>query len=235
MKARNLALLLLLAACGGGNGAALDPLPTAATLEPIRGAMNTVREERTDAARQGSRVEIGSRVETGADGRGAMRHDGGAWVLFDRDSALSVEQERLIAERGRIFVDARRGEVVIRVGDGEVRASDATFAVDMRSAPSIYCGSGEITWVGDAASGEPTGYLAQGETLVFDGTPEAEATALWDDWTGGLADPAPWHEPVASFIGVLEGRMIAEKGVARRHLRHIKECWQQVPLANLRI
>lgn len=202
--------LALCLACG--DDAPPPPAPTVATAEPVRGTMTLAREGFEESVDEPMRIESGATLTTASGARGAFRHDGGAWVLLDRDSSAELTLEAILLEGGRAFVDARDAEVVLRTAQGELRAQDATFAVDAREGTRVYCGSGEVTWI----VGDADGHLAQGEELIMDDSPEAEAATLWDDWTGGLADPSPRREASASYVGVLAGRRLEEFGVARR-------------------
>lgn len=208
---RSLALSCVLLACACGDGDPLAPAPTVATAEPIRGALTLQREGHEEAVHEPTRVESAATVTTGDDARGALRHDGGAWVLMDRSTTATPTLDEITLEGGRLFVDARDAAVIVRTAQGEIRASDATFAIDAREGTFVYCGSGEVTWL----VGDVDGHMVQGEELTMDSDPAPEAATLWDDWTGGLSDPTPRRES-ASYVGVLAGRQVHETGIARR-------------------
>lgn len=211
------ALVLALAACGGESAVPDSPAPTVGRAVPVRGGLTLEREGHEENILGPARVELGATLSTAAGARAALEHDGGAWVLFDASSSAAVTLDELNVESGRVFIDARRGAIVVNVTGGQLRAEGATFAVDASATPEIYVGNGEVTWLATTEGDDPpSGHLAQGEVLVFDDSPEPSAADLWDDWTGGLADPAPWRLPAASYIGVLAGRMSGEIGKARR-------------------
>lgn len=206
--------LALLSACGEDH----DPAPTVATAEVIRGGFTLTRDDHVEHVIDRARVENEADAATAEDGRGVVQLDSGAWILFDRNSTAKIELTRATLARGRIWVDASNAEETTIVTEhGDVRASNATFAVEIgRNGTSIYCGSGELTY----HSGEWGDRLAQGESIVLNGRtePEPEAEDLWDDWTGGLADPGRPRYPEATHLGVLSGRRLDESGVARTPL-----------------
>ena len=206
--------LLFALACGGAE--APPPSPTVATAEPVRGGFAIEREGYTWNVRGPVRVENEAAAITAEDGRGALQLDGGGWVLLDRQSRATLTLEALTLQTGRVWVDARDVEVRVQTEEGELRGVDATFAVDRTGeGTEVYCGSGEVAWV---AGGED-GRLAQGETLAMrGGGAEVAPAELWNDWTGGLADPTPRHEAVPGYVGVLAGRALHELGKARRPL-----------------
>lgn len=204
-------LSVLLIACGGS---APEPAPTVATAEPIRGAFQLERESFTTQIETPTRIEEESVASTGQDGRGGIRLDGGAWVLLDRSSSLVAGLDSIELRSGRAWIDARDTEVVVRTSRGEIRGVDATFDVRVGDAVEAYCASGELSWV----AGDEDGHVAQGESLALGDTASVSPAQLWNDWTGGLADPSARRDAVAGYVGVLAGRGLAELGRARRPL-----------------
>ncbi|RLB57255.1 MAG: hypothetical protein DRJ42_00720, partial [Deltaproteobacteria bacterium] len=222
MQSKKLATLLAvlglglgLAACGDDDPA--PPAPTVAMAEVIRGGFSLTRGERVTPVVAPARVEEETTVASGPGGRGSLRMDSGAWVLFDRDSRAVVRLDGLTLEGGRLWIDAARAEETrVDTGHGTVAAIGATFAVSIEGDEAhVYCGSGEVTYQSDDGEGR----LAQGETLVLGaGDPQVEAAELWDDWTGGLSDPSPEPPRGPSYVGVLRGRRIDQLGQARTPL-----------------
>lgn len=204
----------LLAACGSDH----DPAPTVATAEVIRGGLTLEREGHEERVLATARVEDGAEARTADDGRGAIRLDSGGWLLFDRGTRGRVALSELTLEEGRVWVDASNAEETsITTEHGSVTADDATFAVALSDAgATIYCGSGELTYRSEGGSDR----LTQGERVVLAGAaePEVEPADLWDDWTGGLADPGRPRHPEATHLGVLAGRRTDERGQARTPL-----------------
>ncbi|MEZ4250780.1 MAG: AgmX/PglI C-terminal domain-containing protein [Polyangiales bacterium] len=195
------------------------PAPTVASAEPVRGAFSLEREGHEEVVLGPTRVEHEAAAVTGEDGHGTLRLDAGGWVLLAPSTRAVVVLEELRLQSGRVWIDARDAEVKVRTDEGELRGVDATFAVSRDGDETrVYAASGEIAFV---ASGDRTdqseGNVAQGETLVLaSGRGRVEPAELWEDWTGGLAEPAPRREAVPGYVGILAGRGLEEKGVARR-------------------
>ncbi|MEM9067181.1 MAG: AgmX/PglI C-terminal domain-containing protein [Myxococcota bacterium] len=203
--------LVFAIACGSS---APPPAPTVATAEPVRGGFALEREDFTWNVTSDTRAEEGSVAQTAEDGRGALRLDSGAWVLLDRNTSLTLRLDQIELQQGRVWIDAKDTSVEVVTRKGTLRATDATFAIDGREDVEVYCGSGELSYV----AGDNDGRVAQGETLTFADEPNVNPAELWDDWTGGLADPSPDAVATAGYIGILAGRTLQEYGKARRPL-----------------
>ncbi len=210
------ALVLMMAACGGSNEP--PPAMTVATAEPIRGTYTLEREEFTWPVVGPMRVEEGASATTADDARGALQLDSGAWVLLDRATVVHPSLEKLTVDSGRAWIDARDGELVVATGQGELRAVNATFAVSATAdRTEVYCASGEVAYVAGTQGADAR--VVQGEVLVLEGgEASVDGAELWDDWTGGLADPTPRVEALPSYVGVLAGRELEAYGRARRPL-----------------
>jgi tetratricopeptide (TPR) repeat protein len=202
--------LALLAACAEDPP---PPAPTVALAAPVRGAVESAREGFTQPITAPSRVEEDATLTTAADGRATLRLDGGAFALLDRGTRVEVGVDRITLEEGRLWVEARgTATTTVASGAGEVRTEDGSFAAEVRDGRlEIYCGAGELTYAG----GGDEGRVGQGETLAMDGDgAEVDAADVWDDWTGGLVDPAPRDLGDAHSIGVLRGRRPTALGEA---------------------
>lgn len=213
---RSASLFLALAALAGCGDR--DPGPTVGVVAVVRGGVTHERRGDDVRVRDPERIERGATVETAADGRASLRLDRGAWILLDRESEAEVDLDRVKLEKGRAWVDASNAEeTTITTAAGTVRARGATVAVELdRGATKVYCASGEVTWRAESGG---DGRLAQGETLILGrGEPRAEPAEMWDDWTGGLADPSPERPLGAAYVGALAGRRLDEIGQARTDL-----------------
>ncbi len=224
-RALRLALLLaplaLVAACGG-RGPKADPRPTVASLDVVRGAVQLEREGASELTLAHARVEDGASVRTNEIGRATLSLDSGAWALVDRATTLQLGLERLEVTGGRVWIDASQGgATTIDTPTLRLVANDATLAVSVEGEQTrVYVGSGEVAFTaregGDAASGT----VAQGESLRREGSaaPTVAPEAMWDDWTGGLADPARARSRIAEPLGCLYARTSAEVGQAKQPL-----------------
>lgn len=205
--------------------AAHDPEPTVALAQVVRGTLTLTVQDDVETVRGPARVETGATAHTEANGRGALELDSGAWILMDRDTSVAPDLAAASITAGRVWVDASSAdETTITFPGGTLVAHGATSGTDVGAAfavaiedgvTSVYCASGELTY--HAAT---EGTVVQGETLRVEGngTATVGAEALWDDWTGGLADPAAGRLRIDEPIGTLAGRTPAELGEARTAL-----------------
>ena len=205
----SLSLILALSACGERVPAA----PTVGMVTPIRGEATLSREGNSQTALTATRVEQGAELDSG-DARASLEHDSGAWILLDQGTRVAATLDAIELRAGRAFVDALGAEsITIRVGETELRLGGGALSIALTDAGvRVYGAAGEFSY--RAPNGE--GRVAQGETLTLgEGEPAVSAATLWDDWTGGLADPSPRTPPAAGAIGVLHGRPLGRLGVAR--------------------
>lgn len=194
-----------------------DPAPTVGLAEVVRGEMTLTRGGVTDRVEGSARVEVDTVVHTAENGRGSVALDSGAWILFDRNASGTPSLAGLHLDAGRVWVDASvADDTTIETAQGSLVAHEAAFAVSIEDgATVVYCASGELSY----RSGDTEAQLVQGETLRMTGSDAiAEPAALWDDWTGGLADPARGRFREHDPIGTLRGRTAYDLGVARTPL-----------------
>lgn len=214
-RALGCALAVSIALTGCKRDAA--PRPTVATASPIRGVVRVGPEDDLVPIDGRARVEEDRALETGADGRATLLLDGGARVLVDRDARVIVGLTSLRVLRGRVFVDATSADATtVETSQGRIVLDAATASVRVTSGKTeAYCGAGEATYTSPRGADR----FAQGETLVLDGgRPRVDAAEVWEDWTGGLADPAQRRLGEPTFVGVLSGRALAAIGVAAEPL-----------------
>jgi Ca-activated chloride channel family protein len=216
MRALPLGLALALVACWSGPD--LAPAPTVATADLIRGRLTLERDGQSEPVRRSLRVERGATAATADDGRAALRVDNGAWILLDRASRFAPSLTGGAAEAGRVWVDVTAAEeTTITTAYGEISASDATFAVELSEGRAfVYCASGELTY----RAGEAGDRIPQGVAVVLapGAAPEERDVDLWDDWTGGLADPSRRRDARSGPLGSLSGRRVTDVGLARTAL-----------------
>lgn len=213
-----------LAALGcGGRGPTADPAPTAATADVVRGTMTLTREGATEEVAGRARVESGATVAVADGSRGALSLDSGAWMLVDRSSSVVVELGRVQLDAGRVWVDASQSEqTTLDTTALHLVAHDAALAVAIEGDETVvYVGAGEVAFTAVGVTGEGAeGTVAQGETLRARAgqAPRLAPEAMWDDWTGGLADPARTRLRTVEPVGTLSGRRLDEVGIARTPL-----------------
>lgn len=224
-KKKLIVLIVLLLLVGGVSGVvavtmggeAPPPAPTVALVEVVRGDVQTEREGFAAPVLEPSRVEAGATLHTEANARATLRLDRGGWLLLDRSTEVTATLDTLTLGSGRVWVDATRSEeITFDTGFGTLTADGATFALaSTENEITVYCSSGEVTYVSEHGSGR----LAQGETLALSGSAaEVEPAELWDDWTGGLADPTPRPPTDTPYVGKLVGRRLDQLGMARTPL-----------------
>ncbi|MFK7999573.1 MAG: VIT domain-containing protein, partial [Polyangiales bacterium] len=202
---RNLSRLLaiLCLACGGSTEVSTESEQSIASLEVIRGAQD----------QSGQRLEY---EEVTAPGLTRLRLDSGPRLLLEDATFTLNEDGSLTLSAGRAFVDVLEGQgLEVHSGEHILTARDASLS--LIAGESAYVIRGEVAH----RHGEVRDQVRGGESLDLN-SGEVSATALWSDWTGGLARPGPGlGEDVA--IGALQGRVPDEVGRARWPLviRHL--------------
>lgn len=200
-------LMGALAGCGGVD----DVDATVGTLEPVRGAVEVAEERAAPIAR----VAAGQAIAVAEAALARLRLDSGPRLLLDAGSRIEAKEAGLLAlAAGRAFVEVAPGEsLTIETERGAVRAEDAALSIRIANgATELYVVRGEVSF----RAGDARGVVRAGERIALgQGAPRAEAAALWDDWTGGLARPGLAEEPAPTGMGVLEARVPDEVGLAR--------------------
>lgn len=181
--------------------ALLLPLPALSACDQNRGSVEvnytvgdviSVHEEVTLAGRvvQGmTRLQIGDRINTGETGRARVVLDGGGTIAVDGNTRLRLEEGKVTIEAGRAFVTAGKYPLEVVWGDSSVKVSTAAVAFDLSKpgAFRVYCAEGELTLLAAGqqhrVEGGETAELVGGKVRVL---PEK----AFEDWTGGLAEPA---------------------------------------------
>lgn len=214
-KSTYVLLACLFAGCGSKPPA---PAPTMGTASPVRGELHIEREGHSLLLVAPERIELAATVSTAANARGTISTDGGAFVLLDQGTELECELNRMRLTHGRVWVDASAAEATAVVtSGGTVTGEGASFAVSLTpTGVEVYCASGELNY----QSAHGSGQIAQGETAHLSATEQARVGGadLWDDWTGGLANPASAPMAASPSVGVLLARKLEATGVARTPL-----------------
>lgn len=193
------------------------PAPTVASVSLLSGTAVATREGHDETFDDSFRVEAQATVRASEDGRLLIRHDGGSRVLLDSGSGATLTLEVVTLLDGRAWIEgAEHGGEHWDVLGTSIGAEDSTFAVvfDGETA-EVHCLTGELSYRGEHGEGR----VAQGETLRLGaGSAEVAPTEVWDDFTGGLSDPAPNYVGEAGYVGILSGRATSELGRARTPL-----------------
>ncbi|MEC7519980.1 MAG: AgmX/PglI C-terminal domain-containing protein [Myxococcota bacterium] len=213
MRAGTFGVIAVLAALGcGGMSEEVDG--TVATVIPVRGETRVSSE----AAAVITRVSAEETIEAGDDALARIRLDDGPQLLLDEGAGVTLRGEGVVElGGGRVFVEAGAGEQLeVRGERGSLRASDAAFSVSREGGGlEAYVVRGELAWSRGEGEDAERGIAAAGETLRLGDAAAVEATALWQDWTGGLARPGPSDAAGPRGVGTLEARVPDEVGLAR--------------------
>lgn len=215
---RNISLSIVVLAAACSDKAAPPPRETGAVVRVVRpgvGIRRSGRDGPDDApVAPWRRVEVDGRIVTDASGRASLELDGGAWLLLDANTEVVVRADGAIVEKGRVWVDARGIErTTFTAAGANLTVDDASFAIAVANGTArAYVAKGEVTY----ALGASVGRIESGDTGSFQGTTAAvDAEHLWEDWTGGLAEPGPRRPRGAQGIGQIWARQPQEIGEAR--------------------
>jgi Ca-activated chloride channel family protein len=189
----------------------------------VGSAIATVRVIRpTVEVRQGGQIMLAeweTRLAPGArvlarSGRAWILHDDGLRALVPGQTEVHVRPDGLTLVRGVAWIEAPPGEASqVRVGDARILASAAGYELRL------------------PAGGRPLVYVARGRVEIFHRNRRVEVVAgdravvgseavsvkpeaLWEDWTGGLAWPAPDVPASPSGMGEIGARVPGSWGRA---------------------
>lgn len=196
--------------------------PTVAQVEPVRAGVR-VRESRGSASADTVvRLSPAAVVETDGSGRALISLDEGDRLLLDRNSRVIItDASHVEVSAGRVWLSAATrgardiGALELHVGAGVLRARGSRASIVRTS------GGAELDVLrGELAfrSGARQGTLRAGEhgSLGSSAT-ELRPSALFDDWTGGLADEplGPRGESSVEGVGAVAARRPEELGAPR--------------------
>ncbi|MEM9861917.1 MAG: VIT domain-containing protein [Myxococcota bacterium] len=190
-----LLLSLALGACGGEGPATTTAGSPLATLEVVRGEGDWARLGAGEVPFEGPELA-------------RLRFDSGPRVLLE-SATLLLSEEGFELQEGRAFVDAAAGD--------RLDVSAGGYGLTLQDARVSITPEGAYVVAGVAAARRLEGgerlTIAAGESLTF-ASGEQAPVALWQDWTGGLAQAGPGLSGETA-IGALEGRVPDEIGRAR--------------------
>ncbi len=232
-------LVVVLSGCKGKIYQPKPPRHSVALAAPVRGGL-TVRSpdaKQAAAVDTDQRVETGSVLTTGPDGKATLILDAGGWFLLDRATQVTVTAKGIQLRKGRVWVDAHgTSGVTLTTHDGSITGAEASFDVQTGAkGTQVYCGSAEIT----LQAGKTTHRLVSGMLATLkDDKIDPQLKKIWDDWTGGMAQAGPRERVLTAGIGTLEARMQSEVGRARSPLLvrdHQVKAWIEGNLAVTRV
>lgn len=195
---------------------------TVAQVEPVRGGVS-VREDRAPAVADSVlRLRPGAVVETDGSGRALVSLDDGDRLLLDRATRLRVvDATHVEVAAGRVWLNAAAREardpsgLELRVGAGSLRARGVSASVRLAA------GGAEVDVLGGELAfraGTRQGTIRAGEHGALSGSAATVSpSALFDDWTGGLADGDPTSRGGGSAegVGAVAARRPDEQGAPR--------------------
>lgn len=139
-----------------------------------------------EPVRELRRLAVGDVVSTDAGGRARLRLDAGTSLVLDGETKLSLTEDGLRLDQGRVFVLVSPSKTVIDVGSGSLAIVESAVGIERRERTRAYVASGEIT---ARSAGREMG-VKTGETADLTKELSVAPERGFDDWTGGLA--APW-------------------------------------------
>jgi Ca-activated chloride channel family protein len=216
--ARTALIALVFAACRSPDPVTL----TVADIEAVRGGVRV--EEGAAGARADTvlRVRPGASVRTDNQGRARLALDEGDRVLLDRNTRVRVvDATHLELLDGRLWVTAAprgasdHGALELLAGNTALRIRGG------RASVTFAAGGTELDVLGGELSfrtAQRQGTVRAGEHASLRGdSASVRASALLDDWSGGLADDegAAGETAVAEGVGAVAARRPEELGAPR--------------------
>lgn len=146
------------------------------------------------------RAKVGETVDAQTAPR-LVKLDNDASLFVNRESAVKIDKDALVLERGEILVDAPRG-VVIKTPDGSLRTAAGKFAVRTGTPSAVLVVRGNVT--GQTKAGDIT--LKAGEQSAYDQPGTSPRASHLLEWAHDLLATAPLI-PASTHAG---GTLIAK-------------------------
>lgn len=211
-----LALMCMLS-CGPAERPLAPRSQTWAELRAVRGEVTVAgpgESKRTLYPRE--RLVDGAEIEVPQDGLAWLRRDGGATLLVRGPGKLTLRQDALLVDQGRIFIDSPGDTVTaIETKQGMLHLVRVRASLDVaaQGTTEAYVLAGEVRTDrgGQAEAGQRL-------TLKGNGTAVQAITApmvAWEDWTGGLATTDRSASPPPFGVGTVGARSPGDKGAPR--------------------
>jgi len=176
-----------------------------ATLNVVRPEVTVTQGGKSALARWQTRVGAGATVST-STGRAWIRHDRGLRVLLAPGSSVKVFGGDVRLIKGKIWVEAPAGPPsAVTIGAAVVSASRAGFELraDPGGPPRLYVARGRA----ELRQHKRLVEIRAGERATLAGRAiKVDPEHLWDDWTGGLAWPAPDVPAAPAGMGQIGAR-----------------------------
>ncbi len=183
-----------------------------ATLQVVRPEVTLVRDGTSRRATWTSRVAAGERV-VATSGRAWLHHDTGLRALLGARADLRVTATGVALQRGHLWVEAPVGDPqAVTVGGARISASQAGFEVVVpdKQPPRVYVARGHV----EVRAGARVVQVEAGQQLTLGKRLRPTGVTLWDDWTGGLAWPAPDAPASPPGMGEIGARVPGSLGRA---------------------
>lgn len=188
------AVLLAIAACGGGSGEP-EPSVQVATLEILSGSVEVGAEGAFSPGTEGQELHEGDTVRTGPDGRAAIGYFDGSVTRLDRNTSFTIVTLQILGESGSTTIEGEQdsGNTYNRVA--ELTDSESRF--DVQTPTAIASVQGTVYAVIFNADGSITFAVVEGTVIVTAGGESIEVPAgfmVTVDADGNIGDLVPIPE-----------------------------------------
>lgn len=184
-----------------------------ATVRVIRPTVEVRQGGRTALAEWETRLAPGARV-LARSGRAWILHDHGLRALVPGQTEVLVRPDGLTLTRGVAWIEAPPGEASqVRVGDARIQASAAGYELRLPAGgrPMVYVARGRVEILHQNRRVE---VVAGDRAVIGPKSVSVKPEALWEDWTGGLAWPAPDVPSSPAGMGEIGARVPGSWGRA---------------------
>ena len=184
-----------------------------ATVRVIRPTVEVRQGGLTSLAEWDTRLAPGARV-VARSGRAWILHDDGLRALVPGQTEVLVRPAGLTLARGVAWIEAPPGEASgVRVGGARIQASAAGYELRLPAGgrPLVYVARGRVEILHQSRRVE---VVAGDRAVIGPKGVSVKPEALWEDWTGGLAWPAPDVPASPAGMGEIGARVPGSWGRA---------------------
>ena len=183
--------------------------PSVAQVDPLRAGV-IVTHGGADTISQARRLAAGDTVRTDATGRATLALDAGARYDLDHATNVRVTGARSATlEDGRLWIAApeqaaRADETLLTAGSLVLHLRGSRASIERHGGNAqITVLAGEVAYESDRERGS----VRAGDSMrVAGGAVTIAHDAVFDDWTGGLADEAGTASGEAAGLGAVAAR-----------------------------